>query len=366
MYHNIILCLLFLAFGAFVFLLGFNIYRKLMIINREKKTTSDRKIIFQKIEKFIDGSELVFKKGLDEFVKDAVTRSKTYRDVVDEYLMYILGILDIANRDRYIQIAWRLNFSSDCLEQIRNKKPEISALGCRRAGLYKYREAIEDMINALEIISSENQFEILLALARMGEANALQRAFIKIKDSILVNERAVIQILASFPKGEAKLKLFRNMINCGTDYITALFLKALGIDMAAPLTDDIIAALHKGNKDVRAAAVRSLAVLGKNAPAYELIKAMEDHEWEVRSLAAKALEVIIKPNASLALYKALFDQQWWVRQNAAQSLTNHPGYESLFILAAESGDEYTKDSIFFILEKIGNPVLLRSIKIMAA
>ena len=366
MYHIILVFLLSLTFLAFVFLIIFNIAIRLLVSWRDKKTAEYRKIIISKIESFIDGSDIEFKNGVDKFVRDLAERDKSYRDVVDDYLMYILEIPGINYRERYITIGWRLDFTSDCMEQIKNQNPEIAALGFRRAGLYSFKKAAEHMMAALDVFSSENQFEILLGLARMGEADLIQQAFEKIKDNILVNERAVIQILSSFPKGDHKLRLFRNMLRCGTDYIAAIFLKAMGSEMAVPLTEEIISALYNGNKYVRTAAVRGLSVLEKHAPLNELIMAMDDHDWEVRCMAAKALGSVFKKNATLALFRGLHDQQWWVRQNCAQSMINHPGYEPLFILTAESGDEYAKDSIIYVLEKSGNPVLLRSIKIMAA
>jgi HEAT repeat protein len=135
--------------------------------------------------------------------------------------------------------------------------------------------------------------------------------------------------------------------------------------MALALGGEITGVLSEGAKEIRAAAVRSLGTLGPDAPAADLVKALDDPYWEVRAIAAKALGPVMTAESDMALYKALFDQQWWVRQNAAGSLLSHPNYESLFVLAAESGDEYTRDSIISALEDGSNPVFLRSLKVMA-
>ncbi|MCL2834792.1 MAG: HEAT repeat domain-containing protein [Treponema sp.] len=366
MYHLVVNVLLFLSAAAIIFLLVYNVAKRILIAGNKKRSAAHKKAIVQKIESFIAGTEAAFKNGLDQIIKDAAVMDKSYIETVEEYLLAVLENSDLNYRERYITIARRLGFTDDCLPQIKSPKPEISAAGCRRAGLYRLENAAPDMFTALDILSGENQFEILLGLARIGNADYLQRAFEKIRDCILVNERAAIQILVSFPKGDEKTKLFKQMLNCGSDYITAVFLKAMTSDMAALLAGDIIQILAAGSKEVRTAAVRSLSTLGRHAPAAELIRAMEDHDWEVRTLAARALAPVYGAEAAMALYNGLFDQQWWVRQNSAQSLAGHPGYEPLFILAAEAGDEYAKDSIINVLEKIGDPVLLRSIKIMAA
>jgi HEAT repeat protein len=226
-------------------------------------------------------------------------------------------------------------------------------------------ESINDMIASLDILSSENQFEILMGLARIRDADAIIRAFNKISMNVVVNERAVIEILSSIPNSKDKSRIFQTMLHGDVPYITALFLKALDSEMAKKLEKDVIDALEKGNKDVRIAAIKGLSSIGDDAPVDVFINAIKDEDWEVRSLAVKALGNIITPVASRALYNALFDSEWWVRQNAANALVNHPDYEPLFILAAESNDKYSLDSIISVLENGGDLKLLMSIKRMA-
>ena len=366
MLHIILIFLSFLLFGAFILLLGFNIFLKLRIVYKFKKTTEEMKFIKEGVEKFINAQEEEFQEGLDKFIRDVQETDKKYKEKIDAYLLDALELPGTENRDRLVTIARRLDFPSDCLAQIKDRHPAVIALGSRRAGLYNFTEAADDMVAALEFLSSENQFEILMGLARMGRAEAMTQAINKIKNNVIINERGVMEILSSFPGGKEKMKLFRNMIRGDTDYITALFLKAAGKEMVKTLMKDIVTVLHSGNKEIRAAAVHCLAKLGSKAPAEELIHALEDPDWEVRALAAKALGAVKVQEASFALFRVLNDQQWWVRQNAANALTGHPGYEALFILAAESGDEYTRDSIISALENMGSPLLIRSIRVMTA
>ena len=361
---NGIALVFYVLMGIILFLFLFIVYRKTLMAARLKKTKENREIIKQKIESFLTGSKKNFKEGLEKFANDELLKDKNYRSLVDGYLLDSLEQKKIKNRDKLISIAGRLDFATECLGQIRSNNPAVAAMGSRRAGLYRFKEAVDQMMSALDIMYSENQFEILMALARIGDADALQRAFEKIKSSVIINERAVIEILSSFPEGEEKIKLFRNMIHSDTDYLKVLFLKASDCEMVNNLIDDIKVVLQNGNKNIRAAAIKSLGALEKDAPADLLLHALEDIDWEVRALAARALGPVKNKKASMALYAALRDKQWWVRQNAANALTKQSNYEELFILAAESGDEYTRDSIIFALENGVNPLLLRSIKIM--
>jgi hypothetical protein len=302
---------------------------------------------------------------MEQFAVHVLHRKKSYIDLVDEYMQDAMALPGSEHRERFITLARRLDFHSDCLSQITSRNPRISALGSRRAGLYNFTEVADKMIFALNGLSSENQFEILMGLARIGIAEPMQRAFEKIKNSIIVNERAVIEILSSFPMGMEKVTLFRSMFHSETSYVAALFLKAVDKNLSHSLTDEITGLMYHENKETRAAAVRGLANLNTEAPVKDLIKALGDQDWEIRALSAKALGSLKDTESSLALYKALYDQQWWVRQNAAVSLTSHPDYEILFILAAESGDKYCLDSIISALENSGNHILLNSIRKLA-
>ena len=351
--------------ASFVLLSAANIFGKLYVTRKETLNRESRNNVKSALDGFLNDTEERYREGLTEFVRNTHGKDRNYLAVVDSYLTEILELPNTGYRGRLIDIAAQMGFPGESRTQIRNRNHRISAEGIHRAGLYNVTEAVKDMEAALDSFPSENQFDILMGLARTGGAEALKGAFEKIKKSIMVNERGIIEILSIFPNGDEKEEFFRRMIHSDTNYIISLFLKATNKEMAKALMDDIIRDTKDGNKEVRAAAVKSLATLGGDAPADILIEALKDKEWEVRALAAKALGPVSNPKASAVLFAALFDQQWWVRQNAANALASHPGFETLFILAAESGDEYARDSILSVLENGSNPVFQRSIKIMA-
>ena len=331
---------------------------------RTKYIGNNKEIIRNKIADIIEKPETEFRKGMEEFCRDAGKKGRFFIYVINEYLMETLETPGAQNRERLIEIARSLDFPNQCLTQIRSRIPRITAMGARRAGIYGFTEYLKDMIIALDTLSIENQMEILMGLSRIGNAAAMEQAFEKIKKSILVNERAVIQILASFPAGAEKEKLFRDMLYCDASYIVSLFLKAMDKEITKVLIDDIIKVLKEGNKDIRISTLRCLGTLGSEAPEKYLINAMLDNNWEVRAQAAKALEYVWSTNSSYALFQALHDRHWWVRQNAANSLLKHPGYETFFTLTAESEDKFSVDSVINALESDGNIVLLRHLKKM--
>ena len=365
MSNTALAALLIFLITTFIALFLFNIIRKFVMVARTKYIKNNKEIIRQKIDAIIDKPELEFKNGMEEFSLDAAKKGRSYINVINEYLMETLESPDVKNREKLIEIARHLDFPNECLAQIRSRIPRISAMGSRRAGIYRFTEFLKDMIIALDTLSIENQLEILMGLSRIGNAAAMQQAFEKIKNSILVNERAVIQILFSFPNGNEKEKLFRHMLYCDSNYVVSLFLKAMDKEMTKELLDDIIKVLKDGSKEIRISTLRCLGTLGSEAPEKYLINALLDNNWEVRAQAAKALEYIWTADSSYSLFQALHDRHWWVRQNAANSMIKHPGYETFFTLTAESEDKFSIDSVINALENEGNVILLRNIKKMA-
>ena len=356
------LMLLITLFSAFFLLLVFDIFNLLRIESSSRHLILEKQRAKEKISAFVDLPEDQFSKDLEEFAFDAMNGKKNYLKAIDEYLLSTLENPGIRNRERLISVARRLGFIDECVEQISDENRRVSAHGSRRAGLYNVKEAIDGMKSVLDKLYTENQFEILMSLARIGQAEPMQLAFDKIKQYIIINERGIIEILSVFPKGTEKEKLFRNMIHCDTAYITALFLKALDREMARLLVQDIVSVLSSGEKEVRAAAVKALGSLGEEAPAEALVGALKDDSWEIRALAAKALSFAKDRESGGALLGALHDAQWWVRQNAANSLAGREDYREIFLEAAKSDDKYAIDSIIHALEKKGDTDTLKIFK----
>jgi hypothetical protein len=109
----------------------------------------------------------------EEFEKEIVKFARSiggFRAVLEDYLLETLEKPSGIKKSRLIAIANHLNFTSQCLVDIKNRNPKISAMGARKAGLYHLEEAADDMLRCLDFVTSENQFEILVAFARVGKA----------------------------------------------------------------------------------------------------------------------------------------------------------------------------------------------------
>jgi len=235
------------------------------------------------------------------------------------------------------------------------------ASSCRRAGLYKCEEAIPYMLGALEVLSSETQFQILAGLFRIGDVGAVERAFYIIKDRVLVNERAILEIVDSFA-GD-KRELHSRMLSFKTEYVASIFIKAMTEKIATDLMEKLLHVVESGGKEMRVAAIKALAKTRSSNIGSHLVRALGDSAWEVRAAAAKALGACVCAEGGKALSLSLRDSEWWVRQNSATALLSYPNCEELFLKTIRTEwDTYAAQSIVYTLESADKPQLLSRIQ----
>lgn len=328
----------------------FAIFTKMSQNRRLKAEQIYRRAITADLDRLLMAPDADYNELFQAFVTDSLNniKKKACRVMFDKVLLEYLEESGSERRQKLLALADALGYPALCMPQIKSRSSRNIASGCRKAGLYQYKEAIPHMLEALSILSGDTQFQILMGLSRLGDVEAMCQAFNAISRHTIVNERTVCEILEAF-SGD-KYALYKLMIHCEEEYIAALFLKSLESDLAADLAGDIVDILNSGGKEVRIAAIKAIGKIKEIAPAYHLRKALRDDEWEVRAIAAKALGQLIDPDAGEALAAALHDPEWWVRQNAAASLLSYPACEELFASVMRTKDAYAWDSIVYALE----------------
>lgn len=319
---------------------------------------SYRQAIKPDLEKLLGAPDSDYEKLLEAYMRGArtKTKSKTYTAVLETVLLEYLTNPGSEEWGRALSISYDLGLPRLCLSQIKSRNSRKVSFGCRRAGLYRYKEAVPYMFKALDILASDTQFQILMGLSRIGDVSAMQQAFDSISRYVIVNERAAFEILSAF-SGD-KHSLYKYIINNSVDYVTVLFLKAIDGDTAKKLMGDIVSLLNSGGKELRAAAIKAIGKMGKDAPTKFLVRALDDPDWEVRAISAKILGILKDPGAGAALAKAIQDPEWWVRQNAVEAIFSYPECEELLLEVIKSKDAYACDSINYALEKMSNQVRL--------
>ncbi|MCL2128795.1 MAG: HEAT repeat domain-containing protein, partial [Treponema sp.] len=277
-------------------------------------------------------------------------------EILEDLLLEIIENGKTETRIRARTIADEIGLPPRSLAMIRSRLENIIAIGCRKAGLYQYGEAVPDIVKALDIFSSNTQFEVLMALSRIGNTGVMVQAFDKIHKYILVNERAINEIVNVF-SGD-RFELFHKMLFHESDYLVRIFLKAIDKETANALISDILIKAKTGDKETRLASIIAIGKSGNMKKIPVLTRAMRDTEWEIRAMAAKTLGILTGPAAISPLMKAARDREWWVRQNAVNSILAYPGCEMILASIIKSGDKYAYDSILYTLEKNNQKKLL--------
>jgi HEAT repeat protein len=313
-----------------------------------------KKLLAASSRDFMDNYELT----LAKLKKRLVRREQLF--TLEDILFEIMenGNEDVKERVR--KTAYYFGLPEKCLFMIRERLTGNIAIGCRKAGLYRYEAAIPDIIKVLDIVSSETQFQALMALARIGKEDAMVEAFEKIHRLILVNERAVNETLNNYI-GD-RVSLYKRMIHHESEYLVRLFLKAIDREIASKLIDDIIKVTENGGKEARLAGIVAIGRSGVKKKIPRLTKALRDEEWEIRAMAAKTLGILTDQSALKPLAKAARDREWWVRQNAVNSLLSYSNCGDILVSIANTGDKFAYDSMLFTLEKEDQQFLLTRIK----
>ena len=338
------------------------VYLKLTEARREKEKIADIKKIKPVLHKLISAESGNFLKYQTQGVLklNDKLRTKSSRHTLEDILLDNLENTDNVSIERMRNMAHDFGFPEKCLSMIRDRLTGNIAIGCRKAGLYQYKDAIPDLLKTLDILSSNTQYQALMALARIGDANALIQAFYKIHRLVFVNERTISEILSTF-SGD-RYKLFEEMIHHKSDYLARLSLKAIDKETAKTLMGEIISIYNGGGKETRLACITAIGKSGISKKISLLIKALKDEEWELRAMAAKTLGILTGPQAVKHLAKAARDNEWWVRQNAVTSILAYPDPGEILVPIVNSGDRYAYDSILYALEKADQTELLSRIK----
>ena len=349
-----------IALCLFLFILVVNL--KLAQIRREKKKSQDVKKIKPVLRELASAStidffrnhELILSK-LSDKIKDKISRQ-----TLEDMLLEIIEDGDGETKVRARAIAYHFGFPEACISMIRDPLTGNVSIGCRKAGLYQYEDAVPDLLKTLDIVSSDTQYQAMMALARIGDTGAMVKAFDKIHRLVLVNERTISEILKIF-SGDRQ-GLLKEMIHHQSDYLARLSLKALDRDIALTLIADIMSIYQSGGKETRLACISAIGKSGTSGKLSMLIEAMKDKEWELRAMAAKTLGILRGKCAVKPLAKAARDREWWVRQNAVTSILAYPGAGGILVSIAQTGDRYAYDSILYALDKANQTELLLRIK----
>lgn len=322
----------------------------------EKMYTSIKEILEQKYLKEVSAylDELIYRldeENINEIEIEKIRmfmKHKIRREIVEDRMVYYFENFKGILTKKLTKICEDIGLIDYEIEKLKHKDLYKVALACKNLGEFRSRKAIHPLLNLIANPSTDVKYNVLLALAKIGDEEAFIEAFKKLSKTIPLNERSLIEIADNF-EGD-KLYVYKSLIHIDDDFISSIFIKSAGNYKDMALADDIASFLNTENKEKKIAALRALGNMGDNRYVEAMINLLNDKEWEVRAVAAKVLGQIQDSRALLPLVKALSDQQWYVRYNAAYSLINIEGGLDMVRLIFQGEDKFAKDIIISVLE----------------
>ncbi|HCL02792.1 MAG TPA: hypothetical protein DHW61_10345 [Lachnoclostridium phytofermentans] len=337
-------------FSLIIFLLYIYIlYEKISEACRNNKIRKHT----HKIEPYIDYILNEIREGKEttsatlENIKDACN-DKTKSEVIEEIILDRLESFDSTYLPKLTELCHDTCIVEHEINNLKSRNYFKKALAAKRLGEFRSKEAVQALLDEINVRNNDVTYNILLALAKIGDEPAFIKAFEGIDASLSLSERSLIEIVDSF-EGD-KNNIYKHMINGSNSYFTVVFIKSAGNSKNISLSKDISKYLLSENKELRIAAVKAMGNIGDEEYLDDIIELLKDCEWEVRALSAKALSNFTDHKILIPLKNALSDREWHVRYNAATTILNHKDGMSVVSSVFEGDDEFAKDIIISAIE----------------
>lgn len=281
-----------------------------------------------------------------------ICKNKNKRQIIEERLLFYFENYKGEFLPKLIEFCEQIEIVKHEIKNLENRDNFKKALAARRLGEFRSKKSIEKLLNQLKIMNIDVKYNILLALAKIGEENSFIEAFKNIDSEIILSERSLIEIVDSF-EGD-KDKIYKYMINSNNNFIASVFIKSAGNYKKLSLSSEISKYLSSEDKELRIASVKAIGSINDDTYLDTIISLLKDVEWEVRAVTARTLGNFSSEKILMPLVKALSDLQWYVRFNAATSIINHRGGLKVLSNVFEGEDRFAKDIIISAIENSSN------------
>lgn len=280
--------------------------------------------------------------------KQRIKRQR-YADLMEEILFELIE-LDTEKSAFARNIAYDLGFAQQSVVNLKKRSNLHIMHGCMQARIYLYHPAVPYLLHNLNDQYPQLQYSILLALSRFDDPQAIQQAFSRLQNALLVNER-VIREIVNWLSPKNRTELFRCVLEQSSDALKSMFIKCMDQESALVFKDDIRQLFSDDNDfELRIAAIKAMAASKDHAFIPELTQALQNSNWQMRSVAAKGLAAVPDERVLQPLLQAICDSNWWVRQNAALTLLSFPYPESITQDVIQTNDRYAIDSLYYAAE----------------
>jgi len=337
------------------FLYIYIVYEKLLEIYKSKRIQKCSEELVPYINSVVN--EIINGKDADfatlENLK-MICRNKDKREIVEKRLLYYFENFKGEFVPKLIELYEYIEIIQYEIKNLKNRDNFKKALAAKRIGEFRSKKSINTLLHEFNITNRDVKYNILLALAKIGEEDSFIEAFKNIDSVVTLSERSLIEIVDSF-EGD-KNKIYKYMINSNNSFITSVFIKSAGNHKNLSLSHEISKYLFSEDKEVRIASVKAIGSIGDETHLDTMISLLEDTEWEVRAVTARALGNFTNDKILIPLAEALSDSEWYVRFNAATSILNHRDGMNVVSYVFQGEDKFAKDTIISAIENSSNNI----------
>ncbi|CCJ34526.1 MULTISPECIES: HEAT repeat domain-containing protein [Caloramator] len=303
---------------------------------------------------FVDNLVLNLEEGIvtENQIKEIkrIIDDKIKMDLFEGRIIYYFNIYKGEIIKKLIKLVEDIGIVDIELQNLKSKNIYKVSLTLKKLGEFRSKRAIEGILEALKIESTDVKYNAFLALSKIGDEKAFIKAFESLSGNILLSERSLIEIIDDF-EGD-KQYVYKKMFNSKDNYLASIFIKSASNFMDISLNEIAVKFLKEDNKEKKIAAIKLIGNTADVRFIDEIIKCLEDETWEVRAVAAKVLERFSDERAVIPLVKALSDKVWFVRYNAAISLIKIPGGIDAIDEVMKGEDRFAKDIILYAAQHI--------------
>lgn len=338
------------------FLYTYIVFEKTVETHKNKKG----KKYYKKLVPYVDYivNEVIDGKDLELFATKNLKKlceNKEKREIIEERLLYYFENYKGKFLSKLIELCEYTKIIKYEIKNLKDTNSFKKALAAKKLGEFRNWKSAGALLNELRTTNSDIQYNVLLALTKIGHEDYFIKAFENIDSVIVLSERSLIEIVDRF-EGD-KDKIYKRMVKYDNSFIASVFIKSVGNSKNTSLSFDISKYLSSENKELRIASVKALGNIGDKTYLDTIIKLLEDTEWEVRAVTAKALGNFTDNKILMPLAKSLSDSEWYVRFNAATSILNHCEGMNVVSYIFEGEDKFAKDIIISAIENSSNNTL---------
>lgn len=284
----------------------------------------------------------------------AAKKNRFQRQIISDRIVESLSNKDRPFKENVVALCENLGFVDDEIKHLMSNDNLVKAEAAKLLGEYRSRKAVTALVNEVANDSDMLEYNILLALSRIGDADALIKAFNHLNPESEFSFHALVEIIDQF-NGDKNI-LYPQMVKHKLEYVALAFIGSAGQNKCYTIDNQIAEYLQHESKELRISAIKFLGEVGDRKWIKDIANLLEDPEWEVRAIVIRIIGDL-SPSTSVnkELINALNDEQWYVKNYAGASLLKtNEGIEMLISNMSKASADKKKEVALILSGHLSN------------